>query len=71
MIEYNFNEGFKLIKSTWKGNGDRVPVFAQLHEFAMKWNRISGKKFYRNAEIYVKGILDVVKEFELDIPDIV
>ena len=71
MPAYNFSDGFEQLKGAKNGTGDRVPVFAQLHEFAMKWNGVSGKTFYSSPEIYVKGILDMVSAFDIDIPDIV
>jgi uroporphyrinogen-III decarboxylase len=70
MPPYDFHDGFKQLKGAKNGTGDRVPVFAQLHEFAMKWNGISGKIFYTSPEIYVKGILDMARAFEIDTPDI-
>ena len=71
MPEYDFSDGFSQLEGTYNGSGDRVPVFAQLHEFAMQWNGISGKQFYSSPRLYVKGILNTVKAFQLDIPDIV
>jgi len=70
MSIYNFNDGFQQLEGTKNGTGNHVPVVAQLHEFAMKWNGISGKIFYTSPEIYVKGILDLVWTFGIDIPDI-
>lgn len=71
MSEYNFNQGFKRLASTMKGEGDRPPVFAQLHEFALQQSGESGVKFYQNPEVYVRGILNTAKNINLDIPDIV
>jgi len=69
MPPYDFHDGFKQLKGAKNGTGDRVPVFAQLHEFAMKWNGVSGKIFYTSPEIFVKGILDTASAFGIDIPD--
>ncbi len=71
MPQYDFSDGFKQIEAAYNGSGDRVPVFAQLHEFAMQWSGISSEKFYASPQMYVKGILDTVKAFQFDIPDIV
>ncbi len=71
MTEYNFHQGFERLANAWSGKGDRPPVFAQLHEFALRQSGESGKKFYQNPEIFVKGILNTSKNISLDIPDIV
>lgn len=71
MGEYNFNQGFKRVARTMKGEGDCPPVFAQLHEFALQQSNESGVKFYQDPEIYVRGILNTTKNINLDIPDIV
>ena len=46
MTEYNFHQGFERLANAWSGKGDRPPVFAQLHEFALRQSGESGKKFY-------------------------
>lgn len=71
MVEYNFHEGFNRLANAWSGNGDRPPVFAQLHEFALQQSEESGVKFYQDPEIYVRGILNTTKNLNLDTPDIV
>jgi len=59
MPEYDFSDGFNQLEGTCNGSGDRVPVFAQLHEFAMQWNGISGKRFYSSPWLYVRGVLSL------------
>jgi len=71
MPAYDFNEGFLRLKNVPIGQADRPPVFAQMHEFAMGYCDVSGVKFYQDAELYVRGILDTAKAFQIDIPDIV
>lgn len=70
MAEYDFNSGFERLEKTWAGQGDRPPVFAQLHEFAMRRTNVSGEKFYNDPEVFTKGILNTAQYFNLDIPDV-
>lgn len=71
MAEYDFNSGFERLEKTWAGQGDRPPVSAQLHEFAMRRTNVSGEKFYNDPEVFTKGILNTVQYLNLDIPETV
>lgn len=71
MFSYDFTDGFRQLTGAHDGTGDRVPVFAQIHEFAMQRSTVSGKTFYTSPEVYVRGILETVNAFDIDIPDIV
>ena len=48
-----FQEGEKRYESAMAGVPDRVPVAAQMHEFAMKEGRYNAREFYTDARIFV------------------
>jgi hypothetical protein len=47
---FGFQEGAKLLKDAMKGIPDRVPVYAQMHEFTMNELGIPAKTFYTTPE---------------------
>ena len=61
-------EGIRRFDAAMSGIPDRVPVYAQMHEFTMKELGYSGPEFYRSPEILVKGTLEVMKKYGLDVP---
>jgi len=63
-----FQNGFKRFYDSFVGIPDRTPFIAQMHEFAMKWTKVSAKKFYTDPEILVKGIIDTAYDFKFDVP---
>ncbi len=50
------------------GIPDRVPIYAQMHEFAMKELGHAGPEFYTTPEILVKGSLEVMEKYGIDVP---
>ena len=50
------------------GRPDRVPLFAQMHEFALHELKLSPKKFYTSPGLLVKGCLEVMEAFGIDVP---
>jgi len=65
-----FQEGFRRLEAAGKGIPDRVPVTAQLHEFAMRWTGSDGFRFYADAENLVSGIVRTASDFGFDVPNI-
>lgn len=47
---------------------DRVPVCAQLHEFAMKELGVTAREFYTNAELLATGTLEIHEKYGIDVP---
>ena len=62
-----FHEGHQRHQAAMSGVPDRVPVFAQLHEFASKQLNISPKKFYTSPETLVRGTLEVTASYDIDV----
>ena len=63
-----FENGFKRFYDSLEGTPDRVPFIAQMHEFAMKWSKGSGKKFYSDPEFMVHSTINAAIDFGFDIP---
>jgi len=64
----SFQQGAKRFERALLGIADRVPVCAQMHEFAMKAIGARPKEFYRNARLLVHATLEVQGEFGIDVP---
>lgn len=64
---FGFQEGAKRLESAMKGIPDRVPVYAQIHEFAMKELNIPASTFYSTPEIIVPGSLEIIERYGLDV----
>jgi len=62
-----FHEGQQRYQAAMAGVPDRVPVFAQLHEFASKQLKVSPKKFYTTPELLVRGTLEVTAAYGIDV----
>ena len=62
-----FHEGQRRYQAAMSGVPDRVPVFAQLHEFAWKQLNISPQKFYTTPELLVRGSLEVTAAYGIDV----
>lgn len=63
-----FQEGIRRLETAMNGIPDRVPVFAQMHEFIMHKLDISSIEFYSNPENLVLGSLKIIKKYGLDVP---
>ena len=46
----------------------RVPVYAQLHEFVMKELGITAKEFYTTPELMIYGALEITEKYGIDVP---
>ncbi len=63
-----FQEGIRRLETAMKGIPDRVPVFAQMHEFIMHDLGMQSTEFYTNPENLVLGGLKIIKKYGLDVP---
>ncbi len=46
-----FQDGEKLFEAAMQGNAPRVPVFARMHEYAMKEIGANATEFYSTPEL--------------------
>jgi len=53
-----------------RGKPARVPVLAQLHEFAAGYLKIPRQEFFRRPEVMVPAILDVEQQFGVDVASV-
>ena len=51
-------QGYRRFEKAMTGIPDRVPLFAQLHEFAMKERGAAAREFYTNPGLLVSGTLE-------------
>lgn len=63
-----FQEGAKRYASAMNGIPDRIPVYAQMHQFVRKGLGVSAKRFYSTPEILVKGTLETRTTYGIDVP---
>jgi uroporphyrinogen-III decarboxylase len=66
----NFQQGLGRLQTAMSGIPDRVPVFAQMHEFAMKELGVNAKEFFTNPDLLVAGYLSVLERYAIDVPTI-
>jgi uroporphyrinogen-III decarboxylase len=64
----HFSDGARRFQAAMRGVPDRVPVCAQLHEFAMKETGVSATDFYRSPELLVRGTLASMEAYGIDVP---
>ncbi|MGD8649278.1 MAG: uroporphyrinogen decarboxylase family protein, partial [Desulfobacterales bacterium] len=71
MVQANFpwfQKGARRFQAAMSGIPDRVPVCAQLHEFAMNETGATAKDFYTNAQSLVAGTLETQQKYGIDVP---
>jgi uroporphyrinogen-III decarboxylase len=61
-----FQQGAERLMLAMAGRSDRIPVFAQMHEFVAERLRIPRRRFFTNPEIMVPAMLEVQAEYDLD-----
>ena len=66
----SFREGEKRLKAAKNGIPDRVPIYAQMHEFAMKELGVNAKEFYTSPELLAIGHLEVMERYGFDVPNL-
>jgi len=64
---HGFQEGARQLERAMKGSADRVPVYAQLHEFALRELGIGAKEFYTNPNVLVPGSLEIKQRYGIDV----
>jgi uroporphyrinogen-III decarboxylase len=63
-----FQTGIQRYAAAMNGNADRIPVCAQLHEFAMKEIGANATEFYTSAELLVTATLEIHETYGIDVP---
>jgi uroporphyrinogen-III decarboxylase len=64
----SFQEGARRFDLAMRGIPDRVPVCAQMHEFAMKEIGARPIEFYSTPEMLVNGTLEIQDKYGIDVP---
>ena len=62
-----FQEGSRRLGTAMRGIPDRVPVFAQMHEFVLRELKVSPSVFFSTPELLVKGSLGVMETYGIDV----
>ncbi len=63
-----FQNGARRFEAAMNGIPDRVPVCAQMHEFAMNEIGATAKEFYTNAQLLVMSTLEIQQKYGIDVP---
>lgn len=58
------------VKTAEQSMADRVPIYGQIHEYAMACSGISAQEFYTNGRILVESIMETAQRHGLDDPHI-
>lgn len=66
----NFQQGLGRLQTAMNGIPDRVPVFAQMHEYAMKELGLNAMEFFTNPDLLVGGYLSVLEKSGIDVPTV-
>ena len=64
---YRFQDGAQRLNEALWGIPDRIPVFAQIHEFAMHELGIPAKTFYTTPELLTPGTLEITERYGIDV----
>ncbi|MDH3886816.1 MAG: hypothetical protein OET63_21535, partial [Desulfobacterales bacterium] len=64
----SFQKGLGRLRTAMNGIPDRVPVFVQMHEFAMQELRVNAKEFFTHPDLLVGGYLSVLERYAIDVP---
>jgi uroporphyrinogen decarboxylase len=63
----SFQEGATRFQKAMQGVPDRVPVYAQMHEFAMAQVNASAIEFYTTPELLTPATLEIAERFGIDV----
>ena len=66
----SFQEGADRMGRAMTGLADRVPVFAQMHEFAAEYLGLPRREFFTRPDLLVPALLQTQREFGIDVPSI-
>jgi uroporphyrinogen-III decarboxylase len=64
----SFQAGARRMETAMNGTPDRVPVFAQMHEFVMKALGVNAKEFYTTPQYLPAGTLEIMGKYGIDFP---
>jgi uroporphyrinogen-III decarboxylase len=64
---FSFQEGANRLDDAMKGIPDRIPVYAQMHEFTMHELGIPAKMFYTTPEILTPATLEIAERYGIDV----
>lgn len=64
----SFREGAQRFETALKSIPDRVPVCAQMHEFAMKEIGANAKEFYTTPDLLPVATLEILQKYGIDVP---
>ena len=68
--EFDFSEGFELLRKGFSGNtAEHVPFVQQSHEFNMKYTGINAREYYSNPEKLIYGAFRTAKDMGFETPD--
>lgn len=62
-----FQVGVARLEQAMRGVADRVPVYAQMHEFALAELGIPADEFYTRPELLVPGCLEIQERYGIDV----
>ena len=63
----SFQKGARRFQMALEGIPDRVPIYAQLHEFAMQELGVLAHEFYTNSELLTTGSLEITERYGIDV----
>ena len=63
----SFQKGAARLEKAMRGIPDRVPVYAQMHEFAMHELGIPAQEFYTSPELLAPGCLEILQKYGIDV----
>jgi uroporphyrinogen-III decarboxylase len=63
-----FQDGLRRMKVAMNGIPDRVPIYAQMHEFVMKELGANAREFYTTPELLPIGTLEIMEKYGIDAP---
>ena len=63
-----FQESSRRYTQAMTGAPDRVPVYAQMHEFVLHELNADPRQFYTDPELLVRGTLEVMEAYGIDVP---
>ncbi len=71
MPEFDFSDGFAMLKAAATNGSAEVPFIAQMHEFSMRESGIPANEFYTDARKFVRGICQTATRFGFDTPSFI
>jgi uroporphyrinogen-III decarboxylase len=66
----HFREGAARLGRAMTGLADRVPVFAQMHEFAAEYLGIPRREFFTRPDLSVPALLQTQRDFGIDVASV-